>query len=196
MNQVENRIVAKCAEFDITEPLELAHFLAQCNHESGGFMKMSEGANYRYKRAKEIWPSRIAIIEEKQKAQGATDQGFISQPWLFNTVYNGRMGNRLNTNDGFMYRGGGFIELTGRHNYQDFCTWLNNDNYNVENITAYVRTEDGAILSAIWFWVSKNIKPLALADNILEITKRINGGANGLLERKTLLLKYKQLLDI
>ena len=187
----------------ISNKLEQAHFLGQADHESGGFTKLSEGTGYRFGRAKIIWPSRKDAISAKQKELKAADNDFCPQPWLFNTVYGSRMGNEKNgtgDNDGFDYRGAGLFQLTGTENYQLFLNWLHSINthkeLNINSIDDFVRTDEGAILSAIWYWKSKNLSVLALKDDITGITKKINGGTIGLDERKSLVDKYKKYLHI
>lgn len=187
----------------ITNKLEQAHFLGQADHESAGFTKLSEGTGYRFGRAKIIWPSRKEVISAKQVELKAGDNDFCPQPWLFNTVYGSRMGNEKNgsnDNDGFDYRGAGLFQLTGTENYQSFLNFLHSNNMhkelNITSIDDFVRTDDGAILSAIWYWKSKNLGAIALKDDITGITKKINGGTIGLDERKSLVNKYKKYLRL
>lgn len=198
MSEIENKIIAELVKYGITNKLEQAHFLAQCAHESANFTVLSEAIKYRFIRAKQIWPSRTAIIEAKQKELNAKNDDYCPQPWLFNTMYNGRMGNRPNSNDGFDFRGGGYIQLTGRENYQAFCVWLNKPGCTIDTLDIVANwlrmKQDGAILSAIWFWITRNIKSLAIADDVAAITKKINGGIHGLENRKKLLVKYKAAL--
>lgn len=189
--------------FGISNKLEQAHFLAQAAHESAGFKKFIENSNYRFARAKDIWPSRRAVIETKQAELGAKDMDLCPQPWLFNTVYGSRMGNDdngINDNDGYDYRGGGIFMLTGRSNYLSFLNWLHRQgkylNINIQTVDEFVRSQDGAVISAIWFWLANNIGALARQDNIIDVTKKINGGLIGIDERVKLLNKYKALLGV
>ena len=202
-------IITKLNEYGITNKLEIAHFLAQSDHESGGFTKLTEGTKYRFGRAKAIWASRKAVIQAKQDELKAKDDDFCPQPWLFNTVYGSRMGNELdgtNDNDGFEYRGGGIFQLTGEGNYRDFLNWLHRNgkhlNLTIDTVDDFTRTEDGAIISAIWFWQKGNIGKLARADNVVAVTKAINGGTIGLEDengkpgRRSLVAKYKKMLNV
>lgn len=91
----------------IDSPLRLAAFLATICHETGGLQIVRENMNYSRKRIKQVWPTRPKAVK------------FAHSPEeLANCVYNGRMGNRLGTDDGYRYRGGGLIQLTGRSSYE------------------------------------------------------------------------------
>lgn len=191
----KEQIINKLQEFGINNKLEQAHFLAQMHHESGGFTQISEGTKYRFGRAKVIWSTRKAIIQAKQDELKAKDDDFCPQPWLFNTVYGSRMGNTLD-NDGYNYRGAGLIQLTGKANYLEFMNYLHRQgrqmHLTIDTVGDYVRTEDGAIESAIFFWQKNGIGKLAIADDVVAVTKKINGGTIGLDDRKILTDKYKK----
>lgn len=194
-------IIIKLKEFGITNKLEIAHFLAQADHESGGFTKLSEGAKYRFGRAKAIWPSRKSKIQAKQDELKAKDDEFCPQPWLFNLVYGARMGNQLNgvlDNDGYDYRGGGIFQLTGKENHLNFLNWLNKQGkylgLTIDSVDEFVKSEDGAIISAIWFWQANSIGAAARSDNVTKVSTAINGGTIGLSERLKLTEEYKKIL--
>ena len=183
--------------------MEQAHFLAQADHESAGFTKLSEGTKYRFGRAKVIWPSRKVLIQAKQDELKAKDDDFCPQPWLFNTVYGSRMGNEkngTNDNDGFDYRGGGIFQLTGKDNHLAFMNWLHKSgrylNLTIDIVDEFVKSEEGAILSAIWFWQVNSIGVAARADNVTRVSIAINGGTIGLEERQKLTEKYKKELGV
>lgn len=194
-----NSIINILNQYGITNKLEQAHFLAQAEHESAGFTKLSEGINYRFGRAKRIWPARKSAIQAKQDELKASDNDFCPQPWLFNTVYGGRMGNEKNgsnDNDGFDYCGGGIFQLTGKDNHLAFLNWLHKNgkylNLTLDNVDEFVKSEEGAIISAIWFWQANSIGALARADNVTKVSVAINGGTIGLEERQKLTEKYKK----
>lgn len=199
MSPIENKIITRLKEFGITNKLEIAYFLAQANHESANFTKFSEGEKYRFGRAKDIWRNRFKLITTKQVELGATNTDFCPQPWLFDLVYGARMGNQLNgTNDhdGYNFRGAGIFQLTGKANYLSLLNWLQRQGkcltMNIDNIRDYVMTEDGAIVSAIWYWAANGIGVAARADNITKVSIAINGGTIGLEERKKLTERYKK----
>ena len=188
-------IIASLEEYHITEKLEIAYFLAQAAHESADFTKFEEGTKYRYSRAKAIWPNRSAAIEGMQNSLDKKDNDFVEQPWLFNFVYGNRMGN-IYPEDGYNFRGAGIFQLTGRANYQLFNNWLHDEIHNINTIRDYCVIKEGAILSAIWFWQYNKIGAKALRNDLVAVTKTINGGIIGLTDRQTKLDKYKQLLGV
>jgi len=106
--------------------------------------------------------------------------------------YEGRkdLGN-IFAGDGLKYKGRGYIQITGRANYSEISKDLKIDFLNNPEL---LEQEANAIISALWFWNKKKLNVLADADNILTITKKINGGLNGIDDRKNLLLEYKELL--
>ncbi|RTL10309.1 MAG: hypothetical protein EKK54_11590 [Neisseriaceae bacterium] len=196
-------VIRELNQYGITNKLEQAHFLAQADHESAGFTKLSEGTKYRFGRAKAIWFSRKSAIQAKQDELKAKDDDFCPQPWLFNTVYGGRMGNEkngTNDNDGFDYRGGGIFQLTGTDNHLAFMNWLHKSgkylDLALDKVDEFVKSEEGAIISAIWFWQVNSIGIAARADNVTKVSVAINGGTIGLEERQKLTEKYKKELGV
>ena len=96
------------AKYGINTPMRMAHFLGQVAHETGGFTILRENLNYTAKRIGQVWPTR----QEAKKFAG-NPQG------LANCVYNGRLGNRKGSDDGWRFRGGGMMQTTGRYNYTE-----------------------------------------------------------------------------
>ena len=94
-------------QYAINTPERMAHFLAQVCHETGGLRIVRENMNYSSKRIREVWPTRPEAVKFAGDPQG-----------LANCVYNGRMGNRKGSNDGWLFRGGGLLQTTGRDNYE------------------------------------------------------------------------------
>lgn len=202
-------ILKQLIKCNINSPLEQAHFLAQCEHESAGFKHLSESTNYRYKSAKLVFGKYKAQIEAKQREEQATDDSFCPQPWFFDLVYGTRMGNQLdgvNDHDGFNFRGGGLLQLTGKDNYCKFLEFANSHGHrlSLSEITEFIRTDEGAILSAIWYWQANQIGQFALLDDVVAVSKLINCGSIhkpdssviGLTERINATAKYKQVLGL
>lgn len=202
-------IIDQLKRCNINNPLEQAHFLAQCECESSNFKNLSENSNYRFKTAKRVFNKYRMQIEAKQRELEALEDNYCPQPWLFNLVYGERLGNQDNgifDDDGFVFRGGGLLQLTGKDNYQQFMDFANNHGYklNLETVTNFVQSEEGAVLSAIWFWQVNNIGKYAVYDNVLAVSKLINcGNLNvadnkvlGLSLRKAATLRYKSLLGV
>lgn len=188
--------------FNITNNLELAHLLARLDVESGGFKRLSESLNYSPEGLLATWPNRFT--KELANKLGRTKDHPADQVAIANLVYGSRMGNELdgtNDNDGYDFRGGGLTQLTGEGMYKKFLTWGINNKYlapttSMDEIDDYVRTKDGALLSAMWYWISHNCATFALKDDVVGVCKAINGGTNGLAEQKTALIKYKKLLGV
>jgi putative chitinase len=162
--------------FEISSNLRLAHFLAQCAHESGGFKKVEENLNYSEKRLLQVFPryfSRGSAIECERNPQKIASK-----------VYANRMGNGDEmSGDGYRYRGRGFIQLTGKDNYSIFRTFVK------ENIVLkpeLVATKY-ALTSAAFYFQKNNlwkVCDLGATDKVVaKVTKIVNGGQNGLVDR-------------
>jgi putative chitinase len=164
-------------DYDINTPQRIAAFVAQCAHESGGFIALKENLNYRAETLRKIFPKYFPTDElAKEYASKPNKQEAIA-----NLVYANRMGNGgPETGDGFRYCGRGLIQLTGKNNYQAFADSIETP---VEDIPAYLATFEGAAQSACWFWESNNLNRWADAGDIKELTRRINGGYIGLEDR-------------
>ena len=162
-------------DYDINTPQRVAAFIAQCAHESGGFRALKENLNYRAVTLRKVFP--------KYFPDDATANAYAQKPEMIaNRVYGNRMGNGDEASgDGFRYCGRGLIQLTGKNNYQNFADSIETP---VEDIPEYLATFEGAVQSACWFWEANNLNQWADKNDILTLTKRINGGTIGLEDRK------------
>ena len=159
-------------EIDSTE--RIAAFLAQCAHESAEFTAIKENLNYKAASLRRVFGKYFP--NDELAAQYAHNQEMIA-----NRVYANRMGNGDEASgDGFRYCGRGLIQLTGKNNYQAFAASLEMP---LEDVPEYLATFEGAVQSAAWFWETNNLNKLADAGDILNLTKRINGGTIGLEDR-------------
>lgn len=195
MNEAEKILLAKAKEFNITNPLEQAHLLAQCSHESADFKQLVENLNYSPQGLLRTWPTRFT--PELANQIGRTVNHPANQKAIANIAYNGRMGNLPNTDDGYNFRGRGFNHLTGRDNYTKFNQWLKLYNIKTDIVINpdYLMIDlNIAALAAIWFWTVKKISQYALKNDYLQVTKLINGGTLGLEERTKLTKYYDDLL--
>ena len=181
-------------KYQIDTPLRIAHFMAQIEHESG-LKPIAENLNYSYERLLEIFKTdfdvnknRVLSEEEKSLAKKIAK----NPEKIGNFVYANQNGNGgVSSGDGFKFFGRGFIQITGRYNYQ----MLTNDTkIDFINNPDLLLQEPNAIISALWFWDKKNINRFADKDDIKGVTKAINGGYNGLKDRERLLVKYKKSL--
>ena len=158
--------------FDISTPEQQASFLGQCGHESNGFTALVENLNYKAESLCKVWPKRFPTLDAAQPYNRNPEA-------IANHVYAGRMGNAdEDSGDGFRYRGRGLIQLTGRANYKACGEALGVD---LEANPEAVETPQFAALSAGWFWSTHGLN--RIAEDILAVTKKINGGTLGLDDR-------------
>jgi putative chitinase len=176
------------AKFQINTPLRLAHFLAQCGHESGGFRATQENLNYSAKGLNGIF--------KKYFPTEAAAAAYARQPIkIASKVYGGRMGNGPeSTQEGYKFRGRGYIQLTGKENYTAFGKAINEDICsNPDKVAA-----NYALLSAAWFFSKNGLHKMAdegASDQVVtKITKRVNGGTIGLPDRIKHFKEYYALL--
>jgi putative chitinase len=176
------------AKFQINTPLRLAHFLAQCGHESGGFKHTNENLNYSADGLKKIFP--------KYFAQAGLAESYARQPEkIASRVYGGRMGNGdESTKEGFKFRGRGYIQLTGKSNYTEFDKFVDDDILGNPDLVA----TKYPLLSAAWFFHKNGLNAISDkgADDatVTSVTKRVNGGTIGLPDRIKHFKEYYSLL--
>lgn len=161
-------------EYDINTPLRVAAFLAQCGHESGGFVFLRENLNYRAESLMKTWPRHFPTIEIARQYERNPEK-------IANKAYANRMGNGSEASgDGWRYLGRGLIQLTGKDNYQAFADSIETP---LEEIPEYLGTFEGAAQSACWFWETNNLNREADVGDIKTMTRKINGGYIGLEDR-------------
>jgi putative chitinase len=187
-DKVIEQIPGVMEKFQINTPLRLAHFLAQCGHESGGFRLTKENLNYSAK-------GLMGIFKKYFPNEALANQYARKPEKIANKVYGGRMGNGPETSgDGAKFCGRGYIQLTGKDNYTAFGKSINED---IAANPTWV-AEKYALLSAAWFF-NKN-KLHIMADSgatdavVTSITKRVNGGTIGLADRIKHFKEYHALL--
>lgn len=172
-------------KWGINTPLREAHFIAQLAHESAQFTRLEENLNYSAKRICEVWPKRFANLTKAGPYANNPER-------LANRVYADRIGNGVEASgDGWRYRGRGPIQITGRGNYQTAGDGIGLDL--VETPEAVLRPLVGCDVAG-WFWHSRKLNALADVDNIRHITMRVNGGSEGLEDRRGWLHRAKTIL--
>ena len=170
--------------FDINTPERQAAFIGQCSHESGGFKILQENLNYSAEGLQKTWPKRFATLADAEPYARQQEK-------IANKVYAGRNGNGDEASgEGWRYRGRGCIQLTGKANYNAAGDALNVDFLTNPDIVA---TPQYATLTAGWFWFTHDLNPLADARDDLAITRKINGGINGLDDR---IARTQKALDV
>ena len=179
----EEPLNATFSKYDISTPIRQAAFIGQCAHESANFTKLEENLNYRPERLMQVWPSRFPDLQTADK--------YAHQPQLLaNKVYAGKLGNNQE-NDGWNFHGRGLIQLTGRENYANCGSGIGVDLIGNPN---WLLDPKYAALSAGWFWHKKGLNALADVMDYDTMTKRINGGLNGLDDRKAKIAKALSIL--
>ena len=179
--------------YQIDTPLRLAHFFAQIHHESNDFKILKESLNYSVQGLLKTF-GRHRISEQNARLYGRTITQPANQEMIANLIYGGEFGKRnLGNNqigDGFKFIGRGFKQITGRANYTLLSKDLRIDFINNPEL---LEQEPNAMLSACWFWKANKCNSFADRDDVIGLTKRINGGSNGLNERFKLSENYKKL---
>lgn len=162
-------------EYEINTPKRVAAFLAQCAHESGGFVFVTENLNYNASGLMRVFPKYFPDM--------ATAKQYERNPKkIASRVYASRMGNgNEESSEGWKFRGRGILQLTGKDNYFWFAASLE---ITPEQAVDYLETFEGAAQSACWFWETNKLNALADAGDIKGMTKRINGGFIGLADRE------------
>jgi len=179
------QIPETASKFKIDTPLKLAHFLAQCGHESGGFKVVNENLNYSADGLKKIFPKYFP---------GNLAESYARNPEkIAAKVYGGRMGNGDETSkEGWKFRGRGYIQLTGKHNYTEFGKAINED---ISSNPDAVATKY-PLLSAAWFFHKNCLHKCVDASDacVTSVTKCVNGGTIGLADRLKHFKEYYNLL--
>ena len=164
-------------DYEINTPQRIAAFIAQCSHESGGFVFLKENLNYRAPTLRKIFGKYFPTDEIANHYASLPNK----QEAIANKVYANRMGNGDEASgDGFRYCGRGLIQLTGKDNYSWFAASLG---IPVEEASEYLQTFEGAAQSACWFWETNNLNKYADVGDIKTMTRVINGGYIGLDDR-------------
>ena len=181
-------IPAVAQKFQIDSALRLAHFLAQCGHESGGFRLTKENLNYSAKGLNGIFKKYFPTLESALPYERKPEK-------IANKVYGGRMGNGPEASgEGAKFCGRGYIQLTGKDNYTAFGKSIGEDVCANPQVVA----EKYALLSAAWFFNKNGLHKMAdggASDAVVtSITKRVNGGTIGLPDRIKHFKEYYNLL--
>ena len=188
---IPDAVIAQIPEtakkFNITNPLRLAHFLAQCGHESGGFKSVSENLNYSADGLKKIFGKYFP---------GNLNESYARQPEkIASRVYGSRMGNGdESTGEGYKFRGRGYIQLTGKNNYTNFAKFIGEDTVSNPDLVA----TKYPLASAAFFFDSNKLWSIcdkgADEATVTAVTKRVNGGTIGLPDRLKHFNEYYNLL--
>ena len=174
--------------FGISTPLRFVHFIAQIAHESGEFKSMEENLNYSADGLLRVFPK---YFTKETAAQYARKPEKIA-----NKVYANRMGNGDEASgDGWRFKGRGAIGTTGRDNYKayadsEFCVG------DLMNHPEWLAQSPGCYKSAMYFWWKNGLNQIADTDDVVKVTKRVNGGTNGLAQRQYYYRMAKRVMGI
>ena len=163
-------------KYEINTPNRIAGFFAQCGHESMNFTVLSENLNYRAETLEKLFSKYFS-----KAGRNAAD--YAKQPEkIANVIYAGRMSNGdTASGDGYRFRGRGVVQLTGRDNYTAFGKSVG---MTAEQVIDYVTTKKGALESACWYWNSRNLNAACDANDIVKMSKLVNGGTIGIDDRR------------
>jgi putative chitinase len=181
-----------CDKYKINTSERISHFLAQVNYESGYMNYIEEEFTYSAKRLLQVFPKYFKTVEE------ANEYAYKPEK-IANRVYANRMGNGDEASgDGWRYRGRGPIQLTGKNNYILFANWVKNKDI-INNPDLILKDNDLLVLTAFFYWDKNKLNDYIIIEtgsyNICKkLTKKINGGYNGLDERFKLYLKISGIL--
>lgn len=187
-DKVIEQIPEVMQKFGVNTPLRLAHFLAQCGHESGGFKLTQENLNYSAK--------GLMGIFKKYFPTEALANAYARKPEkIANRVYASRMGNGAEASgEGYKFRGRGYIQLTGKQNYTAFDATVPESIVDNPDLVA----TKYPLASAAWFWSKNGLNAIAdtgsSTEVVTKITKRVNGGTIGLADRIKHFKEYHTLL--
>jgi putative chitinase len=173
-------------KYDIDSNLVIAHLMAQISLECGAGSEVVENLNYSAPRMLQVWPSRFPTL--------ASAIPFAHNPRLLgNKVYNGRMGNVLNSNDGYWYRGRGATQTTGRQGYAALGAKVGLFLLDSPDL---VNAVEHFLECGVADFVLCGCLPYARLDDAVQVTKHLNGGLTGIVDRMVWLRKWKAALAV
>ncbi len=182
---------AAMGRFGITSPVRVAAFLAQVGHESAHLTRLVENLNYSACGLAATWPSRYRGADGKPNALALN---LARHPQaIANNTYASRNGNGdESSGDGWRFRGRGLLQITGRKNYRAAGAGLG---LPLEAEPELLEQPEHAAKSSAWWWVAHGLNGLADSGRFALITRTINGGMNGQVERLELWERAKAVLS-
>ena len=183
-------LVKVLPKYGITTKRRVAHFISQCAHESNNFRSLSENLNYSEKALNAVFGRYFGAPPKRDAAEYARNPEMIANYVYQDEFRKYKMGN-VKEGDGWLFRGRGLKQLTGRDNYTKFGRTID---MSAEDAAEYVSTFKGAIESACWFWDENNLNDIADTDDVVKMTRRINGGKIGLADRQSRYIKCMEVL--
>jgi len=169
-------------KYEISNARRIAAFISQCAHESRDFTALEENLNYREDTLLRVFP-RYFGAGKRNAAEYARNPEKIAN-YVYMDEFRSKAGalGNVQPGDGWRFRGRGLKQLTGRNNYARFAKHYD---MTPEQASDWIETKEGALASALWFWQTNNLNPVADTGDVAALTKRINGGDIGLADRQS-----------
>jgi putative chitinase len=169
-------------KYEINNARRIAAFISQCAHESRDFTAMEENLNYSQQALERVFP-RYFGPGKQNAAEYARNPEKIAN-YVYMDEYRSKAGalGNVQPGDGWRFRGRGLKQLTGRNNYARFAAAYN---MTADQASDWIETKEGALASALWFWNTNKLNPVADTGDVVALTKRINGGDIGLADRQS-----------
>jgi putative chitinase len=168
-------------KYEINHARRIAGFISQCAHESRDFTALEENLNYSQQALERVFPRYFGPGKQNAAEYARNPEKIANYVYMDeHRSKSGALGN-TKTGDGWRFRGGGIKQLTGRNNYERFAK---DYDMSAEAASDWVRTKEGALASALWFWDTNKLNPVADTGDVVALTKRINGGDIGLADRQ------------
>ena len=168
-------------KYGITTDKRIASFVSQCAHESMDFRVLEENLNYKEATLLRVFPRYFGPGKENAAEYAGKPEKIANYVYMDkNRSKAGALGNQKE-GDGFLFRGKGLKQVTGRANTTAFGKTVG---MTAEEAAEYLLTKKGALESALWFWGSRNLNEVADTGDVTRLTKIINGGDIGLADRQ------------
>ena len=168
-------------KYEINNARRIAAFISQCAHESRDFTAMEENLNYSKEALERVFPRYFGPGKQNAAEYARNPEKIANYVYMDeHRSKAGALGN-VQPGDGWRFRGRGLKQLTGRNNYARFATHYK---MTPEQASDWIETKEGALASALWFWDTNKLNPVADTGDVVALTKRINGGDIGLADRQ------------
>jgi putative chitinase len=169
-------------KYEISNARRIAAFISQCAHESRDFTALEENLNYSQQALERVF-GRYFGSGKRNAAEYARNPEKIAN-YVYMDEFRSKAGalGNVQPGDGWRFRGRGLKQLTGRNNYARFAKHYD---MTPEQASDWIETKEGALASALWFWQTNNLNPVADTGDVAALTKRINGGDIGLADRQS-----------
>jgi len=179
-------------KYDINTPNRIAGFMAQTGHESVDYKRKEENLNYSAERLMQVFGKRYFKTISKAREYERNPEKLANYVYMDkNRSKRGALGN-IHEGDGWKFRGRGVKQLTGRNNYTAFGRTIG---LSADEVADYIDTKKGSLETALWFWKENNLERYADNNDIVGMSKRVNGGTIGLSDRTSRYEKAKNVLS-